>query len=118
MGVYKAPSHVGHVAAVGAGWPDQIRVLASPVLVPRAKDRRTQAIAPRKGIKLVLDRINVIVVWIVVAGCVGRGVGCSFVGLGFAAGQPFVVQRDALLQPLLRTVSVRCGQGQTETAKR
>lgn len=110
VGVCKAPAHVGHVAMVGAGRPDQVRALARALWVPWPEDGRTQAIAPWQRVEVVLDGVNCPIIRVAEVWGIWILLG------GLLAGQVLLGQLEASLETLLGRVAMRgsmrqCGEG-------
>lgn len=106
VGVSETPAHVGHVAVVGAWRPDQVWVLPGALWVPRPQDGGSQAIAPWQRVEVVLDGVDLAVIWVTEVWGIWVLLG------GLLAGQVLLGQLEAGLETLLGRVAVRDGVGE------
>lgn len=104
--VGETPAHVGHVAMVGAWRPDQVWVLPGALRVPWPQDGGAQAIAPWQRVEVVLDGVNLAVVWVAEVWGIWVLLG------GLLAGQVLLGQLEAGLETLLGRVAMRDGRRQ------
>lgn len=108
----KTPAHVRHIAVVGAGRPDEIRVLARPARVPRAQDGGAQAIAIWQGVEVIFLRVDGAVVGVAEVWAIGvLDTSC------FGAGLELVRNVEAGGETLLGRVAVGCGEGQAREGR-
>lgn len=101
MGVSKAPAHIGHVAVVGAGRPDEIWVLARALPIPGPQDGGAEPIAVGQRVQFVANCVDRLVKRIFVARLV------RVLGASILAGQRLAVQ-----ETLTRAVLNRDGKAQ------
>lgn len=88
---------------VGAGRPDQVWVLAGALRVPRPQDGGAEAIAPGQRVEVVLDGVDLAVVWVAEVWGIWVLLG------GLLAGQVLLGQLEAGLETLLGGVAMRDG---------
>ena len=101
--VGKAPAHVGHVAVVGAGRPDQVWIGSRPLLIPRSQDRCPQAIAIWERIQAVTYAVDGFVQWVAMV----RGVWFPRIEIGFVAGKILFGKLEAVAETFEWAVPVR-----------
>lgn len=88
---------------VGAGRPDQVWVLPGALRVPRPQDGGAEAIAPGQRIEVVLDGVDLAVIWVAEVWGIWVLLG------GLLAGQVLLGQLEAGLETLLGGVAMRDG---------
>lgn len=112
VGVSETPAHVGHVAVVGTGRPDQVRALPRALRVPWPQDGGAQAIAPWQRVEVVLDGVDLVVIWVAEVWGIWVLLG------GLLAGQVLLGQLEAGLKTLLGGVAMGDGLRQGGEGRR